>query len=88
LQKVTALIGLEEDLVDLVALQLASSHKHLPGFVRQEVKQLVKTENQISGLLDRLAAQGMSSDAVYQDDVARLMKIEDTLADLVAEVKG
>jgi len=85
---VTGLIGVEEELIDLVAQQLSLNQQHPRGFVRQEVRRLVRTEDRISDVLDRLAAQGLSSDAVFQEDAARLTKIEDSLADLIAATFG
>jgi len=86
LQSVTGLIGLEEDLVDLVAQQLSGAQtNHDFHVVRFEVRQLLKTEDRISDLLDRLAAKGLSSDAVFQDDLTRLSALESSLEKLLGQ---
>jgi translation initiation factor IF-2 len=86
LQGITGVIGLEESLVDLIAQQLSSAQSPpATNVVKHEVRQLIKTENRIADVLDQLAHQGLSSDSVFQDDVTRFMKLEDSLDALLAK---
>jgi len=74
--------------LDLVAQQLSASHNHHGfGVIKHEIRQLVRTEDKISDLLDRVEAQGLGNDAVFQEDQARLMQIEEDLAMLIAQAK-
>jgi len=85
---VTGLVNVEEQLVKLVAQQLSANQTHHAlGVIKHELKSLVKVEDKIAALLDKLADQGLADDAMLQQEQASLLQIDADLAALIAQTK-
>src|SRR5262249_26111657 len=85
LQAVTGLVNAEEALVNAVFTELGSTPPVTRG-IRREVRQLVNIDGALTTDLTQLAKQGLSGDAVFQQDLTNLVGIETELTQILTQL--
>jgi hypothetical protein len=81
---VTGLINAEESLVNAVEQQIsAGSTGH---HIRREVRQLINIDAHLTRELTQLSNQGLSNDAVFQQDVVSLVNLEGQLTQILTQL--
>ncbi len=79
----TNLVNVEDELINAVVNQVNSS-----GFtddILQEVGYLIDTENNLDNEMAVLSQEGLANDAVFQQDLADLVGIQQSLTQLIQQ---
>jgi hypothetical protein len=82
---VTGLIDAEQALVNGVSEHLSSASTG-GGGIRHEVRELINLDGFLARDLTRLANQGLSADAVFQQDLTNLVSLESELTQILTQL--
>jgi hypothetical protein len=81
---VTGLVNAEEALVNAVFQEIGSTTPPVvTRGLRREVRQLVNIDSGLTTEMTQLANQGLSGDAVFQQDLTNLVSIESELTQIL-----